>query len=352
MTQTQPSPTIKGRRSNIINTAITVIALIVFIIAGFYLTRTFVHGSKVEETNDAQVEAYINPVSARAAGYIQHILFEENQWVHQGDTLVILDDREYRNKVEEAQAAVEDSRAQLTVLAAGISSAKTGTTVNKDQIASAKARLWQQQQDIRRYENLVKEEAATGQEYEQVKARYDVAVSEYNAAGNTLKTSYTKIDELKSRRALLAADLKRKHTQLEFARINLSYTVITAPYSGRLGRKTIQEGQQIQAGQPLVSIVSEKNKWVTANFKETQIYALRPGKEVDIELDAIPGKIFKGHVESLSPGTGSKFSLLPPDNATGNFVKIVQRVPVKLVFNDTSLNDVRIGMNALVTIKK
>jgi membrane fusion protein (multidrug efflux system) len=349
---TQPQPKAKGRKGDIINTVITIVALIVLIIAGIYFGKICRHSSAVEETNDAQVEAYLNPVSARAAGYIQHILFEENQGVHQGDTLVTLDDREYRNKVEEAEAAVQETRAQLIVLAAGILSAETGTKVNKDQIASAKARLWQQQQDIHRYENLLKEEAATGQEYEQVKARYDVAVSEYDAAGNTLRTNYTKIDELRTHRALLVADLRRKQTQLEFARINLSYTIITAPYSGRLGRKTIQEGQQIQAGQPLITIVSENNKWITANFKETQLYALRPGKIVDIELDAIPGKVFKGHVESISPGTGAKFSLLPPDNATGNFVKIVQRIPVKLLFNDTSLGDVRIGMNALVTVKK
>ena len=346
-----PSPA-KGRKGNILNNIVTVAALGVLIFAGVYFGKIYTHDRKVEETNDAQVEAYINPVSARAAGYIEHILFEENQWVNQGDTLVILDDREYRNKVRESEAAVEDAQAQLIVLAASIAAAQTGTTVNKDQIESARARLWQQQQDIRRYENLVKEEAATGQEYEQVKARYDVAVSEYNAAGNTLRTSYTKIDELKSRRALLVADLKRKQTQLEFTRINLSYTAITAPYSGRLGRKTIQEGQQIQAGQPLVSIVSENRKWIVANFKETQVYALHPGKEVKIELDAIPGRVFRGRVESLSPGTGAKFSLLPPDNATGNFVKIVQRVPVKLVFIDTSLSDVRVGMNAVVSVKK
>jgi len=348
-----PTPsTSKGRKKNVLNTIVTFFALVVLVIAGVYFAGIYAHNSRVEETNDAQVEAYINPISARAAGYIQHVLFEENQWVHQGDTLVVLDDREYRNKVEEAEAAVEDARAQLVVLAASISAAETGTSVNKDQIESAKARLWQQQQDIRRYENLVKEEAATGQEYEQVKARYDVAVSEFSAAGNTLRTSYTKIEELRSRRALLVADLRRKQTQLEFARINLSYTVVTAPYSGRLGRKTIQEGQQIQAGQPLVSIVSENEKWVIANFKETQLYALRTGKQVSIELDAIPGRVFKGRVESLSPGTGAKFSLLPPDNATGNFVKIVQRVPVKLIFTDTSLSDVRIGMNAVVTVKK
>jgi len=330
----------------------TTTAIVVVLAAGVYFYELFSESRTQEETNNAQVEAYINPVSARAAGYIQHILFEENEFVNQGDTLVILDDREYRNKVQEAEAALEDSRAQQVVLAASIAAAESGTLINKDQISSAKARLWQQQQDIKRYENLMKEEAATGAEYEQVKARYDVAVSDFNAANNTLKTSYSKVEELRSRQALLAADEKRKQAQLDFARINLGYTVITAPYSGRLSRKTIQEGQQIQAGQPLVSIVNEGSKWVTANFKETQMSAMQDGKEVEIRIDAIPGKVFKGKIQSVSAGTGAKFSLLPPDNATGNFVKIIQRIPVKIVFTEKDLSAVKVGMNALVTVKK
>ncbi len=330
----------------------TTIAVTIIIIALIYFYKMFRRAKQFEETNDAQVEAYINPVSARAAGYIQTILFEENEWVDKGDTLVILDDREYKNKVQEAEAALQDSYAQQEVLAASIAAAQSGTLINKDQISSSKARLWQQQQDIKRYENLMKEEAATGAEYEQVKARYDVAVSDFSAANNTLKTSYSKIEELKSREALLAADQKRKQTILEFARINLGYTVITAPYSGRLGRKVIQEGQQIQAGQPLVSIVNEKNKWVIANFKETQMSAMMEGKTVDITIDAIPGKVFKGYIASISPSTGAKFSLLPPDNSTGNFVKITQRIPVKIAFTDTALAEVKVGMNALITVKK
>ncbi|SDH48711.1 HlyD family secretion protein [Chitinophaga filiformis] len=330
----------------------TSLAVIIILIAVIYFYKMFNRSRHVEETNDAQVEAYINPVSARAAGYIQQILFEENQWVNKGDTLVILDDREYRNKVQEAEAALQDSHAQELVLDASISAAQSGTYINKDQISSAQARLWQQQQDIKRYENLIKEEAATGQEYEQVKARYDVAMSDLNAANNTLKTSYSKIEELRSRKSLLAADLKRKQTQLDFARINLGYTVIIAPYSGRLGRKVIQEGQQIQAGQPLVSIVNENSKWVTANFKETQMSAMQEGKLVDITIDAIPGKVFKGKIVSISPSTGAKFSLLPPDNSTGNFVKIAQRIPVKIAFIDTTLADVRVGMNAVIIVKK
>lgn len=343
---------LKQRKSKTGHYITTITAIVIIIIAGVYFFRFFSRNSAWEETNDAQVDAYINPVSARAGGYIEKIMFEENQWVNRGDTLVILDDQEYSNKVQEAEAALEDAHAQLHVLAASISAAQTGTSINKDQISSAHARLWQQQQDIKRYENLMKEEAATGQEFEQVKARYDVAVSEYNAANNTLKTSYSKIEELKSRQALLQADIKRKTTQLAFARINLGYTVITAPYSGKLGRKAIQEGQQIQAGQPLVVIVNENNKWVTANFKETQLVNVYEGRLVEIKLDALPGKTFKGRIESVSAGTGAKFSLLPPDNSTGNFVKITQRVPVKVAFTDTSLANVKVGMSATVSVKK
>ncbi|HEY4112214.1 HlyD family secretion protein [Puia sp.] len=349
MPQEQEKGKKKAHPGKIITTLIALAALIAGII---YFTNYFLTASKYEETNDAQVETYINPVSARAAGYIQKILFEENQLVRQGDTLVRLDDREYRARLEEAEAAVEDAKAQLIVLDRSVESLVTGTTVNKDQIAAAKARLWRTEQDIRRYENLIKEEAVTRSEYDQVKAGYDVATSEYSASENNLRTSYSKIIELRSKRALLLADLKRKMAQMEFARINLDYTVITAPYSGRLGKKVIQEGQQIQVGQPLVTIINEKEKWVVANFKETQVARMHDGQPAQMELDALPGKIFHGKIESLSGATGAKFSLLPPDNSTGNFVKITQRVPVKIVFTDTALGAVRAGMNVNVSIPK
>lgn len=339
-------------RSKTGSVIMTVIAIGVVLAAGIYFFRFFSRERRFETTNDAQVEAYINPISARAAGYIARINFEENQLVKAGDTLVILDPREYANKVEEAEAALEDSRAQLTVLNASIAASEVATSVNRDQINAAQARLTQQEQDIHRYDHLLEEEAATRQEYEVVKARYDVAGSEFNAARNTLKTSISRIDELKSRKALLEADLKRKTVQLDLARINLGYTVITAPYTGRLGRKTIQVGQQIQAGQPLVAIVNEQQKWVTANFKETQLGDMYVGKPVTIELDAMPGKTFEGRIVSVSEATGAKFSLLPPDNATGNFVKIVQRVPVKIEFTGGALDRVKAGMSAMVAVKK
>lgn len=334
------------------NIFLSALALLVVAGAIFYFGAYFLRSRHYQETNDAQVESYINPISARVGGYIKEVRFNEHQVAQAGDTLVVLDDREYLQKVAEAEAAVEDSKAQLIVLEAGIASAQTATLVNKDQIDGAKARLVLQQADIKRYKNLIKEEAITGSDLESVQSHYDVSLSDYSAAQNNLKTSYAKITELKSRKALLAADLKRKQAELELARINLKYTIIRAPYTGRMGRKSILEGQQIQPGQPLVSIVNEKEKWVTANFKETQVNSMYVGQQVDIKIDAIDDKIYKGQIEAISASTGAKFSILPPDNATGNFVKIIQRVPVKIRFISTDINPVKAGMNVLVSVKK
>jgi membrane fusion protein (multidrug efflux system) len=334
------------------NIAITVIAVVLILTGLVYFFQYWKYSEHYEETNDAQVESYINPVSARAGGYIQHVRFNEHQLVKQGDTLVMLDDREYRAQLEAAEATIEDARAQLTVLTAGIRSAETGTSVNQDQIKGAQARFVQQQQDIRRYTNLVKEEAATGADLEQVKARYDVAESDYSAAKNGLRTNEARIAELKTHFALLQADIKRKQAALELARLNLSYTIIRAPYSGRLGRKNILEGQQIQPGQPLVSIINEKEKWITANYKETQVAGMYVGQPVEIRVDAIDGKVFKGRIMAIAGSTGSRFSLLPPDNSTGNFVKIIQRVPIKIEFADEQVSNVVAGMNVTVAVKK
>lgn len=334
------------------NIVITLIAIVVILAGAVYFFQYWKYSEKYEETNDAQVESYINPVSARAGGYIQRVCFNEHQVVKQGDTLVVLDNREYQAQLQASEAAMDDAHAQLTVLTASIHSAETGTHVNQDQIDGARARYVQQEQDIKRYTSLVKEEAATGADLEQVKARYDVAESDYSAAKNSLKTNDARIAELKTHFALLQADIKRKQAALQLAQLNLSYTIIRAPYSGRLGRKNILEGQQIQPGQPLVSIINEGEKWITANYKETQVAGMYVGQPVEIRVDAIDGKVFKGNIMAIAGSTGSRFSLLPPDNSTGNFVKIIQRVPVKIAFAAGQADAVIAGMNVTVAVKK
>jgi membrane fusion protein (multidrug efflux system) len=329
-----------------------IVAVLVIVVALFYFIRYLVYQGNYEETNDAQVESFINPVSARAGGFIKEVLFDQHQKVKQGDTLVILDDREYIQKVKEAESMLEDTKAQLQILDASIRSAQSATLINKDQINAAKARLWQQEQDVKRFKNLLSNEAVTLSDYELVQTKYDVSQSDYSAAINSLKTNDSKVRELQARSSSIFAARKRAEALLDLARINLSYTVITSPYSGYTGRKNILEGQQVQAGQPLVSVVNTNDKWVIANFKETQVHGMYVGQPVQIEADAITGKIYQGKIEAISASTGSKFSLLPADNSTGNFVKIIQRVPVKIVFDERDMAELKAGMNVKITVKK
>lgn len=342
----------KNKGTGFMNGLTKVIAVLVVVTALFYFVRYLVYAGDYEDTNDAQIESFINPVSARASGFIKDVLFDEHQQVKQGDTLVILDNREYLQKVKEAESLLEDTRAQQEILDAAIQSAQISTLVNKDQINSAKARLWQQEQDVKRFRNLLAEEAVTLSDFEQVQTRYDVTKSDYSAAINGLKTGDSKVRELQARYNSLFAARKRAEALLDLAKLNLSYTVITSPYSGYTGRKTILEGQQVQAGQPLVSVVNTNDKWVIANFKETQVHGMYVGQPVQIEADAIPGKTFQGKIEAISASTGSKFSLLPADNSTGNFVKIIQRVPVKIIFNESNVEELKAGMNVKIRVKK
>tara|TARA_R110002051_G_scaffold314666_1_gene391993 strand:+ start:54387 stop:55427 length:1041 start_codon:yes stop_codon:yes gene_type:complete len=335
---------------NIWNISMKIIAIGTVTLALIYGIKYWSVASSYQSTNDAQVESYINPVSARVGGYIKEVLFKEHQFVRKGDTLVILDDREYQAQKNIADATLEATVANLVVLNASIQSAKTGTLVNENQISSAEANLWKQRQDIERYIKLVKEEAVTQSDFELVKTQYEIADNNYKATSNTLKTSLTKIKELESKRALLNADINRAKANLSLAQINLSYTVISSPFTGFTGRKNILEGQQVQPGQPLVSIVNENSKWITANFKETQVKGMYVGQSVEIEIDAFPGRIFKGEIAAIAAATGSEFSLLPSDNSSGNFVKVIQRIPVKIEFKEIDISQVKTGMNVNVSV--
>ncbi|UKT66001.1 HlyD family secretion protein [Pedobacter mucosus] len=342
----------KSQKISTSNLIITIISVLLIILGMFWFIRYLVFSSKYEETNDAQVESYINPVSARAGGFIDEVYFKDHQAVKQGDTLVLLDNREYSAQLLVAEAALEDANAQLKVLAAGISSSQIASSINRNQIQGAVARNWQQEQEIKRYKNLIAEEAATGADFDQVKSRYEVSVSDLDASKNGLKASQAKTSELETHHALLIADIKRKEAALSIAKLNLSYTVIRAPYSGQLGKKSIQVGQQIQPGQPLVSIIDEGNKWITANFKETQVATMHVGQTVEIKSDAFGGKIYKGKITAIAGSTGSRASLLPPDNSSGNFVKIIQRIPVKIEFTEKDTRNLVAGMNVTVSVRK
>jgi membrane fusion protein (multidrug efflux system) len=342
----------KPKKISASNLIITIVAVLLITTGLAWFIRYLVFSSDYEETNDAQVESYINPVSARAGGFIDQVCFEDHQNISRGDTLVLLDSREYRAQLVIAEAALEDARAQIKVLAAGISSSRIASSINRNQIQGAVAKNWQQVQEIKRYRNLIAEEAATGAEFDQVKSKYEVSLSELDATKNGLKASQAKTSELRTHLALLLADIKKKEATLELAKLNLSYTVIRAPYSGQLGKKSIQTGQQIQPGQPLVSIIDEGTKWINANFKDTQVAGMYVGQPVEISSDVLSGKSYKGKITAIAGSTGSRASLLPPDNATGNFVKIIQRIPVKVEFTEKDTKDLVAGMNVTVSVRK
>ncbi len=308
----------RQKRRNII------LNIVCLLIAGSGLVWTanyFWRYINYEITNDAFVDQYIAPVNVRVAGYIQEVRFREHQFVHEGDTLVVLDNREYLIRQKEAEASLLDAQESRDVLTSGIRTSHTRIAEQDANLAEAKARLWQTEQDYRRYERLLKEESVPEQQYDQAKASYEAARAHY--------------DETSKKQVGVEAGILRAEAALDLANLNLSYTVVTAPYSGYMGRRTLEPGQYVSAGQTLSYIVRQSGKWITANYRETQIANIYIGQPVRIKVDGLPGKVLHGHVTAISEATGSKYSLVPTDNSAGNFVKVQQRIPVRIDLDES-----------------
>lgn len=295
-----------------------------------------------EVTNDAFVDQYVSPVNVRVAGYIKEVRFKEHQFVHAGDTLLVLDNREYQIRVKEAEAALLDARGSRAVLHSGIETSHTNIAVQDANIAEAKARLWQAEQDFHRFERLLKEESVPEQQFEQAKATYEAAQARYQALVEQKKAALSQYSETSRRTAGTEAAILRSEASLDLARLNLSYTVVTAPYDGYMGRRTLEPGQFVQAGQTISYLTRSTDKWITANYKETQIVNIYIGQPVDITVDALPGRTFHGTVTAISEATGSKYSLVPTDNSAGNFVKVQQRIPVRIDLVDATAEDMKL----------
>lgn len=312
-------------------------------------------GYRYEQTNDAQVDAYLSPINVKVGGYINKIYYKDNQQVKKGDTLVVIELDEYGLKKDAASAELMSSHAKLPILAANEETQLKSIEVIKAQLAGAKARLNQQQKEFARYQNLLADESTTQQKFDNVSASLSIVQSDYDQAKASLQVAESKLNDFRAQRNAIQAEIKIKETLLQRQELDIRYTVITAPFDGQIGKKTIQEGQLIQPGQTLAFLVNKaEEKWVMANFKETQISNFKIGQVVSIEVDAFPNEKFNGTIESLSPTTGSRYSLLPPDNATGNFVKITQRIPVRIKLTDTAekLAKLSAGMNANVYVLK
>lgn len=300
-----------------------------------------------EITNDAFVDQYISPVNIRVAGYIQDVRFREHQFVHKGDTLVVLDNREYLIRQKEAEASLMDAQGSKDVLHSNIETSETRIAEQDASLNEAKARLWKAEQDFHRYERLLKEESVPEQQYDQAKADYEAARARYDALLKQKDAARSQYTETNKRKVNARAAILRAEAALDMANLNLSYTVVIAPYDGYMGRRTLEPGQYVSAGQTLSYLVRQSDKWITANYRETQISNIYIGQPVRIKVDGVPNKVFHGHVTAISEATGSKYSLVPTDNSAGNFVKVQQRIPVRIDFDNVTPEDMaqlRAGM--------
>ena len=326
-------------------------SLIILAVAGglFWAVTVYFNLGKSLYTNDAQVEEFISPINTRVGGYIKEIRFNEHQQVKKGDTLVIIDDRELKIARDQTEAAYLNALALKSVTSSGVNTVRNNIMVSESNIAAAKSRVWNAENNFRRYASLLKDEVVTQQQFEQVKTEYDALNAQYQAMIGQKGTIELSAIEAGKRIGVNDAEIKRAKAALEMSNLNLSYTVIRAPYNGVVGRRTIQEGQLLQPGQSLVSIVRGDQKWIVANYKETQVTKLRIGQLVSVKVDALNNEVFKGKVIAISQATGAKFSAVPVDNSTGNFVKVQQRIPVRIEFtNDNKpgeLDLLRAGMN-------
>ncbi|HVW16326.1 MAG TPA: HlyD family secretion protein [Mucilaginibacter sp.] len=329
------------------------IVLGVILVAGIIFgIKEYIYYSKHIDTDDAQIDGDISPVVARVGGYVDSIFFQENQHVDKGQVLVKLDDRDYKVKLEQALAAKQSANAGVGVGQSQIIGTQANSSSARAQVESAQARLDQANKDYQRYANLVKDGSVTQQQFDQVKANRDVAEATYRAAQDQYRAALEQVGTTRNQLKVTNVGVTQRQADVDYAKLQLSYTTITAPSSGVTSKKNIQIGQLVQPGQTLFSIVNDHSVYITANFKETQLTNLKDGQKVNIDVDAYPDMKLHGEVYNFSPATGAKFSLLPPDNATGNYVKVVQRVPVKIKINagKDTLALLRPGMSVSVSV--
>lgn len=349
------------------NPVFLVLLVILVIGGGWFGYSKYQHSLHHEETDDAQVSADISPVIPRIAGYVTDVRVTDNQFVKKGDTLFLIDNRDYVIRLEQAEAALATSRSNLNNAKATTDAAKANAATVKAsigtidaQIEAAKVTLWRATQDFERYSNLIKDHSITQQQFEQAQAAKEsaekqVAILEAQKQQASQQTNAANVQSNATGQQIDIAgtNIRQREADVDAAKLNLSYTVVTAQQDGLVSKVNVKDGQFVQAGQALFAIVHSENVWVTANFKETQLNKMTEGQKVVIHVDAFPKHKFEATVASFSPATGSTFALLPPDNASGNFVKVVQRLPVRIEFTnktDSLIRKLRPGMNVDVDV--
>ena len=323
----------------IIKRLYNVVVILLLAGAAVWAFSHFFHGSDVEYTDDAQVYRHITPINTRVQGFIKEIHFSDFQHVKKGDTLVIIEDAEYRLHVAQAEAGLRGSKSSSQVVTASMTTTESNVQTASAGIEEARVDMINAKQDFDRFAALMKKDAVTRQQYDNAYARYLGAKARYEQANSRRTSAATAKNVQTQQLGGSRAGESVAQAQLNLARLNLSYTVIVATYDGVMGKKDIHEGQLVQPGQMLARIVDDNDVWVMANYRETQMNGIAVGKSVDFTADAIPGVVFHGKVQALSAAAGNAYSMIPVDNATGNFVKVEQRVPVRITL--TKDNDAK-----------
>ena len=372
-------------RAGVRKNRLYIVLVIVTVLAAVCGLLLWIHSRDWERTDDAQVDGHIYPVSARVGGRVAKVLVEDGQFVHTGEVLLQIDPSEYQLAVDHAEADYQDAgavaeAAQLGVsitkvgsetqiggasadidnAEAGVSSAREAEKAALAQLTEAKANARKLNSDVERYRPLIEKNEIAQQQFDQAVAGAEAANAAVAARQAAVAVAHEQVRQAESRRAqsrfnltnaqetsrqilvskarLAAAQAQMLQAKagLDHARLNLGYTTVAAPADGIVGRRSVQAGQNIQPNEDILAIVPLKEIWVTANFKETQLEKMRPGQPAEIRVDTYGGRRWRGHVSAIGGATGAKYSLLPPENATGNYVKVVQRIPVRIDFDDAS----------------
>lgn len=344
-----------------------IVLIVLVVVGGIFGISKYIHSLHHEETDDAQIDANVSPVLPRISGYVTEIRVRDNQQVKKGDTLLVLDNRNEQIALSQAKAALAAAQNNLSVAQASTEASRANIGVSKSnistadaQIAQARVNVWRATQDYNRYANLIKDHSITQQQFEQAQATKETAekqlqvlVDQRNSTAQQSAAVTSQSNATAQQVGVANATIQQRQAEVDNAKLNLSYTYILAPVDGYTSKINVQPGQLLQNGQALFNIVSNEQPWVVANFKETQVSKMKIGQKVIVHVDAYPGHDFEAKLTSFSPATGARFSLLPPDNATGNFVKVVQRLPVKMEFtntNDQLVKQLRPGMNVDVDV--
>lgn len=336
------------------NPLVYIILAVVLLAAGIYGWTRYQYARAHESTDDAQVEGDVYPILPRVAGPVLSVKVEDNQSVKKGDVLVTLDPADYQQRVNAAEAALAAARAQVVAARAGVATAQAGVRTAQTTIGVSEANQAKLQKDLKRSTFLRQQDVIPQSEYDAVQANLRSTSAQRATATDQVSVARQQVLAAQQQIVVAQAVVKQRQADLDNAKLQASYTTLTAPGNGIVSKKNVQPGQVVAPGQQLMGLVASGRTWIIANFKETQLETMKVNQPVKIEVDAYPHEEFQGHVESLSAATGARFALLPPDNASGNFVKVTQRIPVKIVLDKVDPeHPLRAGMsvNAEVSVK-